>query len=286
MSLRTTLLATLLAIAVAAPAPASAAPTAAKSKPRPAKSKRARLLEKALETARAQRAEVIAEARASDDPQAGAARLAEATLELGDPALAVEAAAAYHDLRTAESTLKALQLISAAREQLAAYVDPDVDRSVDVRTIRLTRAEVDALLARCVVLDEQATALHQKIVARQRTERRARKELRAGAVATGLGVAGLGVLVGGLAVRADRRDKLAAIAGDEQRYDLSGLDAQSDRAGAMIAAGAITGVVGLVTGAVLLGLGARDLRGARPSGRHARVQVTPTTGGLLVVGRF
>lgn len=287
MSIRTTLLATLLAVAVAAPAPASAAPTAAKSKQRPAaRSKRAGQLEKALADARSERAEVLAQARADGDPQVGAARLAEAALALEDPALAVEAAAAYHDLRTRDSALEALRLVSGAREQLAAYVDPELDRSVDVTMVRLTAAEVDDLLARCAVLDEQATALHQKIVARQRVERRGRKEIRAGAVATGLGVAGLGLLVGGLAVRADRRDKLGAIAGDEQRYDLSGLDAQGDRAGAMITAGALTGVLGLVTGAVLLGLGARDLRGARPSGRHARVQVTPTTGGVLVVGRF
>ncbi|MBL9104492.1 MAG: hypothetical protein JNL82_26335 [Myxococcales bacterium] len=82
-------------------------------------------------------------------------------------------------------------------------------------------------------------------------------------------------------MRADRADKLAAIAGQEPLYDLSSVDAQGRRATAMLAAGVVTATLGLVAGGVLLGHGVRERRG-----RLARVQVAPTVAGLLVVGRF
>jgi hypothetical protein len=232
-----TVLATILTIAIAAPSPAIAAPAAKSRQKRAAKpNKRATLLAEALAAAREQRAEVVAEARAlsrGDDPRRGAARLAEAAVELDDPALTVEAAAAYHELRTKESSLAALRLVSAAREQLAALPDAEADASVDVLTVRVSRGEVEDLLARCAVLDEEATKLHQQILERERLERRGRKEIRVGAVLTSVGVAGLGVFIGGLAVNANRQDKLDAVRGEEQRYDLSGLDAQGldDRVG-------------------------------------------------------
>jgi hypothetical protein len=285
-----TVLATILTIAIAAPSPAIAAPAAKSRQKRAAKpNKRATLLAEALAAAREQRAEVVAEARAlsrGDDPRRGAARLAEAAVELDDPALTVEAAAAYHELRTKESSLAALRLVSAAREQLAALPDAEADASVDVLTVRVSRGEVEDLLARCAVLDEEATKLHQQILERERLERRGRKEIRVGAVLTSVGVAGLGVFIGGLAVNANRQDKLDAVRGEEQRYDLSGLDAQGGRATGMIAAGAVVGALGLVAGAVLLGTGARDLRASRVQRRHARIQVAPTATGLLVFGRF
>lgn len=288
MSLRNSVFITMLAISVAAPVPASAAPV--KTKARSAKSgKRAKQVAAALAEARAQRAEVVAEARAlagRGDPQAGAARLVEAAVILEDPALTIEAADVYYSLRTKESALQALRLISGAREALAGYVDPELDASVEVGSIRLSADDVAALQARCDVLDEQATALHQKIAAREGVETRARKRVRAGAVLTGVGVAGFGLLAGGLAVRADREAKLAPIRGEEELYDLSSLDAQRGRATGMMAAGVATGVLGLVVGGVLLGLGLRELKRGGSAGRHARVQVAPTTAGLLVVGRF
>ncbi len=290
-------LVTILTLAVAAPSPAFAAP-AAKSKhqraAKPAKpvklNKRARLIAEALAEAREQRAAVVAEARdlaRGDDPRRGAVRLAEAAVELDDPALTVEAAAAYFELRTRESSLAALRLVSAAREQLAALPDAEADASVDVHTVRVSRGEVEGLLARCTVIDEDATALHQQILGRERLEQRGRKEIRTGAILTSVGVAGLGVFIGGLAVHADRQHKLDAVRGEEQRYDLSGLDAQGGRATGMIAAGAVTGAVGLVVGSVLLAAGSRNLRASKGGGgRHARIQVAPTTAGLLVFGRF
>jgi len=272
-----TVLVTILTLAVAAPSPAFAAP-AAKSRPaKPVKlSKRARLIAEALAEARDQRSAVVAEARdlaRGDDPRRGAVRLAEAAVELDDPALTVEAAAAYYELRTRESSL-------------AALPDAEADTSVDVHTVRVSRGEVDGLLARCTVIDEDATALHQQILGRERMEQRGRKEIRTGAILTSVGVAGLGVFIGGLAVHADRQHKLDAVRGEEQRYDLSSLDAQGGRATGMIAAGAVTGAVGLIVGSVLLAAGSRNLRASKGGGRHARIQVAPTTAGLLVFGRF
>ena len=52
-----------------------------------------------------------------------------------------------------------------------------------------------------------------------------------------------------------------------------------------IAAGANTSI-GVVTGAVLLGVGVGDLRHAQRSRSHARVRVTPALTGLQIVGRF
>lgn len=276
MSPRCPVLAVFLAVTIAAPTPA----VAGSAMTRRRAAERQAALEQALAAAREQRHAVILEARelTRNDPHAGAVRLAEAAVVLDDLALAVEAADAYAQLRSEHTALQARRLAGAAREQLAAVPDPEVDPSIDVHSVRLTRGEVDALAARCTVIDEQAGALHQEFVERRLREQRGRTEVRAGVILTSVGVVGVGLLAGGLVGR------------DEPRFpdatQPNHLNAFDTRANAMIAAGAITAAAGLVTGAVLLGLGIGDLRTSPRSRRHARVRVTPAIAGVHIIGRF
>ena len=276
MSPRCPVLAVFLAVSIAAPSPAVAGSATTRRKA----AQRQAALEQALAAAREQRHAVIREARelTRNDPHAGAVRLAEAAVALDDLALVVEAAAAYVELRSEHATLQARRLAGAAREQLAAVPDPEADLTIDVQSVRLTRDEADALAARCAVIDEQAGALHQEFVERRLRERRGRTELRAGVVLTAVGLAGVGLLAGGLVSRDEPRFPDATRPNHLNTFDT--------RANAMIAAGAITAAAGLVTGAVLLGLGISDLRPTQRSRRHARVRVTPAIAGVHIIGRF
>lgn len=276
MSPRCPVLAVFLAVSIAAPSPAVAGSATTRRKA----AQRRAALEQALAAAREQRHAVIREARelTRNDPHAGAVRLAEAAVALDDLALVVEAADAYVALRSEHAALQARRLAGAAREQLAAVPDPEADLTIDVQSVRLTRDEADALAARCAVIDEQAGALHQEFVERRLRERRGRTELRAGVVLTAVGLAGVGLLAGGLVNRDEPRFPDATRPNHLNTFDT--------RANAMIAAGAITAAAGLVTGAVLLGLGISDLRSTQRSRRHARVQVTPAIAGVHIIGRF
>ena len=95
-------------------------------------------------------------------------------------------------------------------------------------------------------------------------ERSARGEIIVGGVLTVLGLGGVGAMTAGL---------------------LQEGGAEDDGRNTMIAAGAVSGAIGLALGVALLVDGVRDLKAARP-GRSARVRVAPTFGGLVVSGRF
>lgn len=283
MSALRTIIVTTLVASIAVHGPALAAPRA-KSRAAREEARRRDAVHEALDAARSQRAAVVAQARAladAGDPAAAATRLAEGAAELDDPALTVEAAERWLAAEGMSAAERAEALVAAAREQLADVPDALADRMLDVRTLRIHPAEAGPLRARLDDVTARIAELRRRADEQRRLQRRARRQIHAGAALTSVGVAGLGLVFGGLAVRADRADKLAAIAGQEPLYDLSSLDAQGRRATAMIAAGVVTATLGLVAGGVLLGHGLRERRG-----RLARVQVAPTVAGLLVVGRF
>ncbi len=105
---------------------------------------------------------------------------------------------------------------------------------------------------------------------RKLAERTARGEIIAGGVLTFLGLGGLGAMTTGL-------------------VQWRGTDDQSESGQAkvdtLIAAGAVSGAIGLGLGLALIADGVRDLKATRP-GRSARVRVAPTFGGFVVSGRF
>lgn len=111
-----------------------------------------------------------------------------------------------------------------------------------------------------------------------------------GAVTAGLSLAGFGVLAAGavIATRAEE-DYLAAMS-DEERADAE----QSGTTGnALTITGAIVGPVLLITGGVLIGLGAKkrkDAKAAREEQLRKTIGVVPTGGrgfgGLMIHGRF
>jgi hypothetical protein len=99
------------------------------------------------------------------------------------------------------------------------------------------------------------------------------------------GLAGLGIMSGGLYLNSVSDRELAKGAGRPED-ELAPLRDQKKQGETMIAAGAITGAIGLAIGIALVSLGARDLKASRAEQLQARVRVAPTLGGLVLVGRF
>lgn len=251
---------------------------------------RRQALASALFAAEEERVTILARAQAigdAGDPEGMVAHLEDAVERTGDAILAVEvAAAASHVLgRGGEAATRAA--IERARALLAAVPDFDADPTLDPKVARVAIGEVPALLRRCDTLEAIARGRERQDVKEAQLRRRGRMEVRAGAGLLSLGVGGLGLLIGGLGVEADRQAKLEPIRGHEAEYDLTSLDAQHDRANAMIGVGAVVGAIGVSAGAALLGVGVRDLR--RGGGRlleRAQLRVAPGPGGVVVMGRF
>jgi len=101
-------------------------------------------------------------------------------------------------------------------------------------------------------------------------ERIARAEIISGSVLAFGGLGGLATMTTGLL--------------RQRGIDDPGPKSQA-RTETMIAAGAVSGAIGLALGLALLVDGVRDLKAARP-GRTARIRVAPTFGGFIVSGRF
>lgn len=99
------------------------------------------------------------------------------------------------------------------------------------------------------------------------------------------GLAGLGVMSGGLYLNSISDRELEKGAG-RPADELAPLQDQKKQGETMIAAGAVTGAIGLAIGIALISLGARDLKASRAEQLQARVRVAPTLGGLVLVGRF
>lgn len=107
----------------------------------------------------------------------------------------------------------------------------------------------------------------------------------AGSLLGAVGLAGVGIMSGGLYLNNLSERELEK---GEGRPDdaLQPLRDQKKQGETMIAAGAITGAIGLAIGIALVTLGARDLKAARAERLQARVRVAPTLGGVVLVGRF
>jgi hypothetical protein len=101
-------------------------------------------------------------------------------------------------------------------------------------------------------------------------ERIARGEIISGSVLAFGGLGGLATMTTGLL--------------RQRGIDDPGPKSQA-RTSTMIAAGAVSGAIGLALGLALLVDGVRDLKAAR-AGRTARIRVAPTFGGFIVSGRF
>ena len=113
-------------------------------------------------------------------------------------------------------------------------------------------------------------------------------QLGAGATLLGIGLAGVGVLGGGLFLQRayDReQDRLAARPDvDPASLDLGPLEAQGRRAKTMIGAGTVMTAAGLALGTALVITGSRAVHRYRRA--KAELAVAPTIGGAVISGRF
>lgn len=200
-------------------------------------------------------------------------------------------AEAYHDpilyLSAAEATLK-----RADRKGRSGVADDDrcIERVRIAQTLlqaaaadspRVDPEEHPALLAWGDELVKKAERHKQRMSAR----RNGSAELIAGAVLSTVGLAGFGVMAGGLYLNSVSERELDKGMGRPEE-DLAALQAQQRRAETMTAAGAISGAVGLALGIALISIGARDLKATRAEKLQARIRVAPTLGGLVIAGRF
>lgn len=200
-------------------------------------------------------------------------------------------AEANHDpvlyLSAAEATLK-----RADRKGRSGVADDDrcIERVRIAQTLlqgaapdspRVDPEEHPALLAWGDDLVKKAERHKQRMSAR----RNGSAELIAGAVLSTVGLAGFGVMAGGLYLNSVSERELDKGMGRPEE-DLAALQAQQRRAETMTAAGAISGAVGLALGIALISIGARDLKATRAEKPQARIRVAPTLGGLVIAGRF
>lgn len=252
-----------------------------------AKIARAKAVQDTLGAAAQEREETIVRVKsllAIGRHQQAAEHLFTAAVDHNDPVLYLEAAEQFlvaanrHNLG---AITRGRESAEAARFLLTTTGDPAVDERVDLRTVRVPYADVGELIERCATVQGRLKTRADVL----RGQRKAQQEVIVGASLLVVGLGGLGVLGGGLTYRAARQHELAAIAGHESEYDLSALDAQGRRADAMIGVGAAIGVIGMMLGASLVAIGARDLHNKTRSPR-ARLQVAPTLGGLVLSGRF
>lgn len=200
-------------------------------------------------------------------------------------------AQAYHDpvlyLIAAESTLKIAQTRGRAGvtedNQAIEHVHTaqGLLRTADPAAPRVDPEEHATLNAWGDDLIKQA----ERHKSRMGVRRNGHGQLIAGGVLATAGLAGLGVMSGGLYLGSVSKRELAKGEGRPEEQ-LEPLRDQQKRGETMIAAGAVLGAVGLALGIALISFGARDLKAARTETLQARVRVAPTFGGLVVVGRF
>jgi len=200
-------------------------------------------------------------------------------------------AQAYHDpvlyLIAAESTLKIAQARGRAgvaddnRAIEHVHAAQGLLRTVDPAAPRVDPEEHATLNAWGDDLIKQA----ERHKSRMGVRRNGHGQLIAGGVLATAGLAGLGVMSGGLYLSGVSKRELAKGEGRPEEQ-LQPLRDQQKRGETMIAAGAVLGAVGLALGIALVSFGARDLKAARTETLQARVRVAPTFGGLVVVGRF
>jgi len=208
---------------------------------------------------------------------------------LRDPVLHLAAADARQKLARKRSADQAkaeweasLRHIDRADALLAASSGGALDG------IRVGPDDVETMHAWSTELRAAADGALPDLVRRTNPVRRnARGELIAGSIFLAGGLAGLGVMAGGLYL-SKSADRELPKAGDNPEY-LAPLEAQKKQGDTMTAAGAVAGVLGVALGVTLVALGASDFKKARME-QLARVSITPTFaptfGGLSMSARF
>lgn len=270
------------------------APTAPSRRPKAAGKKRVTGKQKAqaikvqVEKAESERASLQAQAQALSDAgnlEGAVGLLAGGAEAMRDPVLHLAAADARQKLaqkRSADQAkadweasvrhcerAEALLAASSAGALDAVRVDPDETAAMRAWSEQL-RAAADAALPDL----------------RRRTNpvrRNARGELIAGSIFLAGGLAGAGVMGGGLYLNAAANQELPKADGHPEY--IAPLEAQRKQGETMIAAGAVAGVLGLALGVTLVALGASDFKKARAESL-ARVRVSPTFGGVHLTARF
>lgn len=261
-------------------------------RPRISKARASALALLAGEEARSRRRTALERATAREAAGEGVAAARELALLAAhddDPLLMIAAA----ELALAASSVRDPSPLSLARGQARATgaalarLDGAAKPADAWARAGLDRAQADDAAARAEAVLAGADARERSL----RVARNGRGEMISGAVLTSIGVAGLGIMTGGLLLNraAERELAAAGLDGVDQlpNGDRESFATQMDRASAMTAVGAVIGATGSALGVTLLAVGTRDLRrsGERRDQR-ASLRLMPSLTGVTVTGRF
>lgn len=261
-------------------------------RPRVSKARASALALLAGEEARSRRRTALERATAREAAGEGVAAARELALLAAhddDPLLMIAAA----ELALAASSVRDPSPLSLARGQARATgaalarLDGAAKPADAWARAGLDRAQADDAAARAEAVLAGADARERSL----RVARNGRGEMISGAVLTSIGVAGLGIMTGGLLLNraAERELAAAGLDGVDQlpNGDRESFATQMDRASAMTAVGAVIGATGSALGVTLLAVGTRDLRrsGERRDQR-ASLRLMPSLTGVTVTGRF
>lgn len=260
----------------------------AKVKKAPSAKARAEAIKAQIEKAQAERQPLQEEAQRLSDAgnlEGAVGLLAGGAEALRDPVLHLAAADARQKLARQHSADRAkadweasVQHCDKAEGLLAASDAGAIDG------IRVDPEETAALRAWSQQLRDQAGVTLPVLVKKTNPVRRnARGELIAGSLFLAGGLAGFGVMAGGVYLSGAAQRELPKADGRPEY--LAPLEAQRKQGDTMIAAGAVAGALGVILGVTLVALGASDFKKARAE-QLARVRVAPTFGGLSLTARF
>lgn len=272
-----------------APAPSKRARGGKKKQPpQPKPEPREAMIKAQVEKAEAERAPLQDQAQQLSDAgnlEGAVGLLAGGAEALRDPVLHLAAADARQKLARKRGADQAkveweasLRHIDQADALLAASSAGAIDG------IRVDPEEIETMHAWSTELRNAAdTALPVLVKKTNPVRRNARGELIAGSIFLAGGLAGLGVMAGGIYLSRSA-DRELPKAGDNPEY-LAPLEAQKKQGDTMTAAGAVAGVLGVALGVTLVALGATDFKKARAE-QLSRIRVAPSLGGIWVSGRF
>ncbi|MBZ5708922.1 hypothetical protein [Nannocystis pusilla] len=261
---------------------------AAAPKPQP----REAVISAQVEKAEAERAPLQDQAQKLSDAgnlEGAVGLLAGGAEALRDPVLHLAAADARQKLARKRSADQAkaeweasLRHVDRADALLAASSGGALDG------IRVSPDDVETMHAWSTELRAAADGALPDLVRRTNPVRRnARGELIAGSIFLAGGLAGLGVMAGGIYLSRSA-DRELPKANDNPDY-IAPLEAQKKQGDTMTAAGAVAGVLGVALGVTLVALGATDFKKAKME-QLSRVSVAPTFaptyGGLYLSARF
>lgn len=285
------------AVAVAAPEAPAAEPMVGPEKP-PAAAKehrRARPARKACKSGKASCSRPrppkvdprLIEASAQRDrllgvalPMAAAGRSGEAARLLGGAAEAHADPILY--LAAAEAELTGPQ-VDGERLARAVRLAQEAQRLIEAPVdLRIATVEGPRLMEEAQLLAGYATRRQTQL----RQVKRGKAELACGAGFLVLGATGLGVLASGAVLSSRVEVARGEYTGQDAGY-LAALDATKDRAGTLLAAGLVSGLVGAAIGIPLTVVGSRDIKRARAEGRERpSFRFEPGLAGALIRGKF